>query len=186
MTKRFGAFAALDDVSLKVAPGTFHALLGENGAGKSTLVKCIMGYYQPDDGELMVDDRAAGHRQSARRARARPRHGLSAFHAGAGDDRRRKSGAVARPMCRSVIDWRRSARRSTSFWRACRSACRSTPRSRRSAAGEKQKCEILKQLYLERRFLILDEPTSVLTPGEADEVLGMLRGMVDARRRSPC
>ena len=46
------------------------------------------------------------------------------------------------------------------------------------SAGERQKCEILKQLYLQRRFLILDEPTSVLTPGEADEVLGMLRGMV--------
>src|SRR5258708_33998267 len=45
-------------------------------------------------------------------------------------------------------------------------------------AGERQKCEILKQLYLKRRFLILDEPTSVLTPGEADEVLGMLRQMV--------
>jgi len=46
------------------------------------------------------------------------------------------------------------------------------------SAGERQKCEILKQLYLKRRFLILDEPTSVLTPGEADEVLGMLRAMV--------
>src|SRR5262249_14768483 len=46
------------------------------------------------------------------------------------------------------------------------------------SAGERQKCEILKQLYLRRRFLILDEPTSVLTPGEADEVLGMLRAMV--------
>jgi ABC-type uncharacterized transport system ATPase subunit len=45
------------------------------------------------------------------------------------------------------------------------------------AAGEKQKLEILKQLYLDQRFLILDEPTSVLTPGEADEVLGLLRGM---------
>ncbi len=46
------------------------------------------------------------------------------------------------------------------------------------SAGERQKCEILKQLYLKRRFLILDEPTSVLTPAEADEVLGMLRDMV--------
>ena len=57
MTKRFGEFTALDAVSLKVVPGTFHALLGENGAGKSTLVKCIMGYYQADGGELLVDDR---------------------------------------------------------------------------------------------------------------------------------
>ena len=57
MTKRFGAFTALDDVSLKVPPGSFHALLGENGAGKSTLVKCIMGYYRPDQGRVIVDGR---------------------------------------------------------------------------------------------------------------------------------
>src|SRR3984885_2992323 len=44
MTMRFGEFTALDNVELKVRPGSFHALLGENGAGKSTLVKCIMGY----------------------------------------------------------------------------------------------------------------------------------------------
>ena len=56
MTKRFGEFVALDRVSLKVAPGSVHALLGENGAGKSTLVKCIMGYYQPDEGGVIVGD----------------------------------------------------------------------------------------------------------------------------------
>ena len=54
MTKRFGEFVALDQVALKVKAGTFHALLGENGAGKSTLVKCIMGYYLPDAGEVIV------------------------------------------------------------------------------------------------------------------------------------
>src|SRR6478752_7103451 len=53
MTKRFGEFVALDQVALKVKAGTFHALLGENGAGKSTLVKCIMGYYLPDAGEVI-------------------------------------------------------------------------------------------------------------------------------------
>ena len=57
MSKRFGDFVALDDVSLKVAPGSFHALLGENGAGKSTLVKCIMGYYQPDAGAVLAQQR---------------------------------------------------------------------------------------------------------------------------------
>ena len=68
MTKRFGSFTALDDVSIKVAAGTFHALLGENGAGKSTLVKCIMGFYRPTDGSVLVDDRELDDRQPARRA----------------------------------------------------------------------------------------------------------------------
>jgi ABC-type uncharacterized transport system ATPase subunit len=57
MTMRFGDFAALDNVALKVRPGTFHALLGENGAGKSTLVKCIMGYYHPTEGDVLVGGR---------------------------------------------------------------------------------------------------------------------------------
>ena len=54
MSKRFGTFVALDQVSLRVHAGSMHALLGENGAGKSTLVKCIMGYHRPDDGDLLV------------------------------------------------------------------------------------------------------------------------------------
>src|SRR5947208_1731729 len=56
MTKRFGSLVALDDVSLTLGPGSFHALLGENGAGKSTLVKCVMGYYASDKGAVIVDD----------------------------------------------------------------------------------------------------------------------------------
>jgi simple sugar transport system ATP-binding protein len=67
MSKRFGALAALDDVSLALAPGTIHAVLGENGAGKSTLVKCVMGYHRPDSGRLLVDGRertVAGPRQA--------------------------------------------------------------------------------------------------------------------------
>src|SRR5438552_8765012 len=54
MTMRFGEFLALDNVELKVRPGSFHALLGENGAGKSTLVKCIMGYYQATECNVLV------------------------------------------------------------------------------------------------------------------------------------
>src|SRR3954451_22071103 len=57
MTMRFGAFTALDNVELKVRPGSFHALLGENGAGKSTLVKCIMGYYRPTEGDVLIGER---------------------------------------------------------------------------------------------------------------------------------
>src|SRR4051794_24126955 len=58
LSKRFGALQALADVSLKLRPGTFHALLGENGAGKSTLVKCIMGTYQADSGSVKVGEHA--------------------------------------------------------------------------------------------------------------------------------
>ena len=101
MTKRFGAFTALDDVSLKVPAGTFHALLGENGAGKSTLVKCIMGYLPADAGDILVDGREQAIDNPRARARPRPRHGLPALHAGAetmtvAENLR----AGARPRCR--------------------------------------------------------------------------------------
>ncbi|MGH7313435.1 MAG: ATP-binding cassette domain-containing protein, partial [Candidatus Rokuibacteriota bacterium] len=66
MTKRFGDLVALDAVSLRLAPGTFHAILGENGAGKSTLVKCLMGYHRADAGRVLVD--------GAERVIANPRH----------------------------------------------------------------------------------------------------------------
>jgi ABC-type sugar transport system ATPase subunit len=55
MGKSFGALRALHDVSIKVPAGSFHAPLGENGAGKSTLAKCIMGFYTPDRGRLLID-----------------------------------------------------------------------------------------------------------------------------------
>jgi len=55
-TMRFGAFTALDKVSIKIKPGSFRALLGENGAGKSTLVKCMMGFYRSTAGQIIVDN----------------------------------------------------------------------------------------------------------------------------------
>ena len=75
MTMRFGAFTALDDVSIKVPAGTFHALLGENGAGKSTLVKCMMGFYHPTSGDILVDGREVDDRQPA----GTPRRSASAW-----------------------------------------------------------------------------------------------------------
>ncbi len=58
VTKRFGSQTVLDRVSLRLEPGSVHALLGENGAGKSTLVKCIMGFYHADAGRVVVGDSA--------------------------------------------------------------------------------------------------------------------------------
>jgi len=177
MTKRFDEFTALDAVALKVKSGTFHALLGENGAGKSTLVKCIMGYYQADAGELMVDER----QEIIGNPRAAHALGLGMVYqhfTSVPAMTVAENFVLARDHVPAVVDWTRERKRLEEF--LSRMPFRVPLNAKVSAisAGERQKCEILKQLYLNRRFLILDEPTSVLTPGEADEVLGMLRGMV--------
>jgi methyl-galactoside transport system ATP-binding protein len=57
ITKRFPGVLALDNVSLRVRPGTVHALMGENGAGKSTLMKCLFGMYLQDEGDIYLDGR---------------------------------------------------------------------------------------------------------------------------------
>jgi general nucleoside transport system ATP-binding protein len=178
MTKRFGAFTALDNVSLKVEPGSFHALLGENGAGKSTLVKCIMGYYRPDEGRVIV----GGREQSILGPRAAHALGLGMVYQHftlVGAMTVAENLVMARAELPPVIDWRAEKRALAGFLAGMPFRVPLDARVSALSAGERQKCEILKQLYLDRRFLILDEPTSVLTPQEADEVLGLLRAMVE-------
>ena len=174
--KIFGPLVALDDVSIKVPAGSFHALLGENGAGKSTLVKCIMGFYQPDRGQVLVDGREIAVR-NPREARAAG-IGMVYQHftlvpslTGA------ENLVISRLDVPSVINWPAEHERLDAFLRTMPFRVPLDVPVAQLAAGEKQKLEILKQLYLDQRFLILDEPTSVLTPGEADEMLGLVRGM---------
>ena len=178
MTMRFGDFVALDKCRVKVRPGTFHALLGENGAGKSTLVKCIMGYYHADAG------RDPGRRPRGRRSPIR-----SDAHAlGLGMVYQHftlvpamtvaENLVLARDDVPAVIDWAEETQgskpscRQMPFTRAARHA-----RSRTSRPARSRSARFSSSFISKRRFLILDEPTSVLTPGEADEVLGMLRDM---------
>ena len=178
MTKRFGEFTALDAVSLKVAPATFHALLGENGAGKSTLVKCIMGYYQPDSGDIVV----AGEKASIANPRVAHALGLGMVYQHftlVPAMTVAENLVLARDDVPPIVDWSKERKRLDEFLSTMPFRVPLNAKVSAISAGERQKCEILKQLYLKRRFLILDEPTSVLTPGEADEVLGMLRGMVE-------
>jgi general nucleoside transport system ATP-binding protein len=179
MTKRFGDFTALDDVSLKVAPGSFHALLGENGAGKSTLVKCIMGYYRPDAGDVVV----GGRERDVGNPRAAHALGLGMVYQHftlVPAMTVTENLVLARDHVPAIVDWKAETQALESFLGRMPFRVPLTAQVSALSAGERQKCEILKQLYLCRRFLILDEPTSVLTPGEADEVLGMLRAMVVA------
>ena len=178
MTKRFGAFAALDDVSMKIEAGGFHALLGENGAGKSTLVKCIMGFYAPSSGSVLV----AGREVAITNPKGAQGNGLGMVYqhftlvpslTGL------ENLVVARPDVPAVIDWRGERAALAAFMERMPFRLNLDRPVAELAAGEKQKLEIIKQLYLEARFLILDEPTSVLTPDEAGEVLGLLRAMAD-------
>jgi ABC-type uncharacterized transport system ATPase subunit len=179
MTMRFGGFTALDDVSIKVAAGSFHALLGENGAGKSTLVKCMMGFYHPTAGDIIVDAREAKI-ESPRDASAL---GLGMVYqhftlvpslTGA------ENLVISRENVPGVIDWSKERKALAAFMETMPFRLPLDVPVRELAAGEKQKLEIIKQLYLGRHFLVLDEPTSVLTPGEAEEVLGLVRGMTRA------
>ncbi|MBR1190302.1 ABC transporter ATP-binding protein [Bradyrhizobium sp. AUGA SZCCT0160] len=177
VTMKFGDFLALDNVALKVRPGSFHALLGENGAGKSTLVKCIMGYHHATEGDIMVGGRE--------QAIANPK---DAHALGLGMVYQHftlvpamtvaENLVLARDDVPAVVNWAREKQELEAFLARMPFKVPLNARVSDISAGERQKCEILKQLYLKRRFLILDEPTSVLTPGEADEVLGMLRDMV--------
>ncbi len=174
--KRFGEVVALDDVSLRLERGTVHALLGENGAGKSTLVKCVMGYHPATSGRVLVDGAEA--RIKSPRDAAALGIGMVYQHFTLVDNMTVGENLVlARQNHPFVFDWAAEHAAVGAFM--TRMPFRLDPMQpvRTLAAGEKQKLEILKQLYLGSTTMILDEPTSVLTPDEADEVLGLLRGM---------
>ncbi len=176
MTMRFGSFTALDNVSIRVKAGSFHALLGENGAGKSTLVKCIMGFYRPTEGQLMVND----HEVAVGSPRDAAALGLGMVYqhftlvpsmTGA------ENLVISRNDVASIIDWKREREALSEFMRTMPFPIPLDRPVRELSAGEKQKLEIIRQLYLGRRLLILDEPTSVLTPAEANDMLGIFRDM---------
>lgn len=179
MTMRFGGFTALNDVSIRVAAGSFHVLLGENGAGKSTLVKCMMGFYKPTSGQMMVE----GLEVEIPDPRAAHDLGLGMVYQHftlVPSLTAAENLVISRADAPALIDWKKERQALSAFMDRMPFSVPLDIPVGRLAAGEKQKLELLKQLYLGRRFLILDEPTSVLTPAEADELLGMVRGLTSA------
>src|SRR6266436_2868023 len=176
ITKRFGSFTALDSVSLRIAKGTVHALLGENGAGKSTLVKCLLGYYQADGGAFLVDDREV----EIQRPADADRLGLGMVYQHftlVPSMTAAENLVMSRADVSQVIDWPAERARLETFLQKMPFRVPLGVPVGLLATGERQKTEILKQLYLDRRFLVLDEPTSTLTPAEAEEVLGLIRDL---------
>lgn len=182
LSKRFGTVVANDAVSLELHRGEVLALLGENGAGKTTLMNMLFGHYMPDAGSIDVtgaDGRMRqlplGHPQAALRAGIGMVHqhftlaeNLSALDnimLGSESLRRvRRDRKRARAKLEDIM--RQSGLR----------APLDVPVGRLSV-GERQRAEILKALYRDARILVLDEPTAVLTPQEADTLFDNIGAM---------
>jgi simple sugar transport system ATP-binding protein len=183
MTKQFGTFTALDNVSIKLKPGTFHALLGENGAGKSTLVKCIMGFYTPTSGQVLIDKQV----RTIDSPRDAHKYGIGMVYqhfTSVPAMTVAENLVLSRFDSPNLINWKQEYEQLNAFMQTAPFQVPLDVPITQLAAGQKQKLEILKQIYLKVCILILDEPTSVLTPQEADEVLGLLRQEVTAGKLS--
>jgi len=177
MTKRFPGVVANDCVSFEAAEGEVHALLGENGAGKTTLCNLLMGLYRPDAGKLFVGGRAVRFHSPKDAQDA----GIFMVHQHL---RLVESMTVAENV---VLGWSPSRQFRFSPGKVEKVVAEASerfqmpvdPRARiwQLSLGERQRVEILKALYRGAKVLILDEPTTVLTPQEADQLFSSVRDM---------
>ncbi|MBI2248037.1 MAG: ABC transporter ATP-binding protein [Armatimonadetes bacterium] len=176
ITKTFPGVVANDHVSLDVRGGEVHALLGENGAGKTTLMNILYGIYQPDAGEILIDGRAA-HIRSPRDAIAHgigmvPQHFLLVRRHTVAENI-----ALGLRETGFLFPLRRVEHRIREFGE--RYGLTVDPRAYvwQLSVSEQQRAEILKALLRGAEILVLDEPTSVLTPQEATQLFAVLTRM---------
>jgi len=173
ITKRFGSFAANDSIDLDIYGGEIHALLGENGAGKSTLVKIIYGLLQPTGGELRVMGRKvalAGPAAARALGVAMVFQHFSLFENLTVAENVALGLSTGEPlaaMTQRLVDLSRvyglPLEPAREVWRL--------------SVGERQRIEIVRALMQNPKLLILDEPTSVLTPQETDQLFITLRSL---------
>src|SRR5580658_1254034 len=170
LTKRYGTFLANDSVDIDIWPREIHALLGENGAGKSTLVKTVYGLIQPSEGEM----RWEGHKMvlsGPSQARARG-IGMVFQHFSLFDNL-----TVAENVALG-LDGKESFKDMSARLEEVSNVYGLPLDPRREvwqlSVGERQRIEIVRALMQNPKFLILDEPTAVLTPQEADQLFVVL------------
>ena len=174
IVKRFGPVEALAGVDLSIAPGELHALLGENGAGKSTLMHIAYGMLRPDEGEILIGG-VPRHIDSPRQARA---FGIGMVH-------QHFTSIPALSVAENVAlaaGWDVSPRALAARVEALAGEV-GLPLDPLALADDlsvplKQRLEIVKALAADARVLLLDEPTAVLAPAEAEELLRMVRAYV--------
>jgi simple sugar transport system ATP-binding protein len=177
--KRFGDVHANRDVSLTLDAGTIHGLVGENGAGKSTLMGILSGYHQPDRGDILV----RGQRATIRSAHDALALGIGMVH---------QHFMLVEPLtvlenvvlgaeggARLAGGLRRARAQLADLARDYRLDVDPDARVEQLGVGQRQRVEILKALHRGADVLILDEPTAVLTPQEADHLFGILRALRD-------
>ena len=171
ITKRFPGVLANDHVSVRVLPGEIHALLGENGAGKSTLVKMIYGIMQPDAGEI----RWNGQRITVANPKAARKLGIGmVFQHFSLFEALTVLENIALGMDASIAARDLEARILAVM---VQYGLKLEPRRIVStlSVGERQRIEIVRALLLKPNLLIMDEPTSVLTPQEVEQLFIVLR-----------
>ncbi len=173
--KRFGPAVALDGASLTVGAGTLHAVLGENGAGKTTLMRVAFGLVRPDAGVVRVHGEARRFSSPA-----------DAIAAGVGMVHQHFTIVLAMTVAENVAlggrgryDPRTAAARVREVGAATGLALDPAAVAGALPVAAQQRLEIVKALARAARVLILDEPAAVLSPGEAEELLGWLRRWVD-------
>ena len=176
MSKRFGTVLALDGVSLAIASGEVHCLLGENGAGKSTLCNLIFGLYGPDSGGMLFDG-----------APYRPAGPAAAITAGIAMVHQHFSlvpdftviDNLLLGQERGILDRKAHAARLTALAGDYGLPLAPFTRVADLSVGERQRVEIVKCLMRNPRLLVLDEPTAVLPPDEIESFLGICRQIAD-------
>jgi ribose transport system ATP-binding protein len=180
VSKSFPGVKALEGVSLKLARGSIHALLGENGAGKSTLIKMITGVHRPDEGDLILDGRPVS-LSSPRHAAAigigvvhQERNLIPRFSVGENIMLEELGGHPLRP-----IDYAR-VNAEARHWLGVLGLDidPAIPVSQLSVA-KMQLVEIAKALSRRSRILLLDEPTASLTPHETETLFALLQRLRD-------
>lgn len=175
ITKSYGALRACDDVSMVLEAGRIHGILGQNGAGKSTLMKILIGLVTPDSGEIHL----AGERVQVTSPQQAADLGIGMVH-------QHFSLVDALTVWENVVLGDRSSRLDADRARALvaeiggRYGLGIDPDARVGTltAGQRQRVEIVKCLRRNPRVLIFDEPTSVLTMEESEQLFGVLRQVV--------
>lgn len=175
LTKKFGAFEALADVSLKIKPGTIHAILGENGAGKTTLLKNLFGLHQPTSGDILLNGVSVQF-QNPVEAIANG-IGMVQQHFTLVEELSAIDNIIlgAEPTRAGRLDRNQAIKNIEASLPSNFLAVPWFETVQNLNVGQKQKVEILKLLYRKSTVLFLDEPTAVLTPHEIQDFFQVLK-----------